>query len=55
MRKSPLDLALWDLTARAAGLPLLCRVLGGLQSKRQLPLYHSISCLAPDEMARIAA
>ena len=51
--KSPLDLALWDLTARAAGLPLHA-FLGGLQSKR-LPLYHSISCLAPDEMARIAA
>ena len=51
--KSPLDLALWDLTARAAGLPLHA-FLGGLQSAR-LPIYHSISCLAPDEMARIAA
>ena len=51
--KSPLDIALWDLTARAANLPLYV-FLGGLQSPR-LPLYHSISCLAPDEMARIAA
>ena len=51
--KSPLDIALWDLTAQAAGLPLYA-FLGGLQSPR-LPLYHSISCLAPDEMARIAA
>ena len=51
--KLPLDLALWDLTARTSGLPLHA-FLGGLQSKR-LPLYHSISCLAPDEMARIAA
>jgi len=50
--KSPLDIALWDLTARKAGLPLHM-FLGGLVSSR-LPLYHSISCLAPDEMARIA-
>ena len=51
--KSPLDMALWDLTARTAGLPLYT-LLGGLQT-RQLPLYHSISCIDPDEMARIAA
>lgn len=51
--KSILDMALWDLNARSAGVPLYA-LLGGLQTKT-LPLYHSISCLAPDEMARIAA
>ena len=50
--KSPLDMALWDLTARTAGVPLYA-LFGGLQT-RQLPLYHSISCIDPDEMARIA-
>ena len=50
--KSPLDMALWDLTARTAGVPLYA-LFGGLQM-RQLPLYHSISCIDPDEMARIA-
>lgn len=50
--KSALDIALWDLIGQAAGLPLHA-LLGG---KRQdsLPLYHSITCVAPDEMARIA-
>ena len=51
--KSALDIALWDLTGKVAGLPLHM-LFGGLQTSR-LPLYHSISCLAPDEMARIAA
>ena len=50
--KSALDIALWDLTAQVAGLPLH-RLLGGLQTPR-LPLYHSISCIDPDEMRRIA-
>lgn len=50
--KSALDMALWDLTARAAGLPL-CALLGG-QRQADLPLYHSITCIAPEEMARIA-
>ena len=50
--KSPLDMALWDLTARKAGLPLHM-FLGGLQTG-ELPLYHSISCIKPKEMARIA-
>ncbi|MEM8793495.1 MAG: enolase C-terminal domain-like protein [Pseudomonadota bacterium] len=50
--KSAIDLALWDLTGRAAGLPV-CRVLGG-QLADDLPLYHSITCVAPDEMARMA-
>ena len=51
--KSALDIALWDLTGKVAGLPLHMPF-GGLQTPR-LPLYHWISCLAPDEMARIAA
>ena len=50
--KSPLDMALWDLTARTAGVPLYVPF-GGLQTRR-LPLYDSISCIDPDEMARIA-
>jgi L-alanine-DL-glutamate epimerase-like enolase superfamily enzyme len=50
--KSALDLALWDLLGKIARLPLYA-LLGGRQVD-QLPLYHSISCLDPDEMARIA-
>lgn len=50
--KSAIDIALWDLTAKAADLPLY-RLLGGRQSE-DLPLYHSITCVAPEEMARIA-
>ncbi|MBX2880124.1 MAG: hypothetical protein KTR32_09350, partial [Granulosicoccus sp.] len=51
--KSIIDTALWDLTAKAAGLPLY-KLLGGRQSEI-LPLYHSITCIEPAEMARIAA
>jgi len=50
--KSPLDMALWDLTAQAAGMPLF-RLLGG-QRQKDIPLYHSLTCIAPDEMARMA-
>jgi len=50
--KSALDIAVWDLTGRAAGLPL-CALLGG-QRQADLPLYHSITCIAPEDMARIA-
>ncbi|PZQ95277.1 MAG: mandelate racemase [Cereibacter sphaeroides] len=50
--KSALDIALWDITAQAAGLPLYA-LLGGRQMG-DMPLYHSISCLEPAEMARIA-
>lgn len=50
--KSAVDIALWDITAKAANLPLY-QFLGGRQNTT-LPLYHSISCLAPEEMAAIA-
>ncbi|MEM9430786.1 MAG: enolase C-terminal domain-like protein [Pseudomonadota bacterium] len=50
--KSALDIALWDITGQSAGLPLTA-LLGG-RRQRDLPLYHSITSVAPDEMARIA-
>ena len=50
--KSPLDIAMWDITAQVAGLPL--HALIGGQRQADLPLYHSITCIAPDDMARMA-
>jgi len=50
--KSAIDMCLWDLTAQAAGLPLHA-LLGG-RRQQTMPLYHSITCVAPDEMARMA-
>ncbi|MBV7396724.1 mandelate racemase/muconate lactonizing enzyme family protein [Mameliella sediminis] len=50
--KSALDIALWDITGQVAGLPLHA-LLGG-QRQADMPLYHSITCVEPDEMARIA-
>nr|WP_285670835.1 enolase C-terminal domain-like protein [Limibaculum sp. NKW23] len=50
--KSAVDIALWDLTGQAAGLPLW-RLLGGRRAQT-LPLYHSITCVAPERMAAIA-
>ena len=50
--KSAIDIALWDLTAQAAGLPLFALLGGRLAT--DMPVYHSITCVAPDEMARIA-
>lgn len=50
--KSALDIALWDLTAQAAGLPLYA-LLGG-RCVPDMPLYHSITCLPPENMVRIA-
>ena len=51
--KSAIDTALWDLTGKALGCPLYT-LLGGRRT-RSLPLYHSITCIDPHEMARIAA
>lgn len=50
--KSAVDIALWDLTAQTAGLPLSA-LLGG-RRQQTLPLYHSITCVDPGDMARIA-
>ncbi len=51
--KSALDIGLWDLTGQAAGLPV--HALMGGRRQETLPLYHSITCVEPDEMARIAS
>ena len=50
--KSPLDMAFWDLSAKSAKQPLY-NLLGGLRNKN-MPTYHSLTCIAPDEMARMA-
>ncbi len=50
--KSALDIALWDITGQAAGLPV--HALMGGRRQNTLPLYHSITCVEPDEMAHIA-
>ena len=50
--KSVLDIAFWDITAKAADLPLHS-LLGGRRSQ-SMPVYHSLTCIAPNEMARMA-
>lgn len=50
--KSALDIALWDITGQVAGLPVHA-LLGG-QRQADMPLYHSITCVEPDEMGLIA-
>ncbi len=50
--KSIVDMALWDLFGKATDLPLYA-LLGG-RTRKDMPTYHSITCIAPDEMARIA-
>ena len=50
--KSALDIALWDITAKAANLPLYA-MLGG-QYCEEMPVYHSLTCVAPEEMAASA-
>jgi L-alanine-DL-glutamate epimerase-like enolase superfamily enzyme len=50
--KSIVDMALWDLYGQSTGLPLY-ELLGG-RTQADMPLYHSFTCIAPDDMARIA-
>lgn len=50
--KSPVTIALYDLLGKAAKMPLYA-LLGGRQTTA-LPLYHSLSCLAPEDMATLA-
>tara|TARA_R110002020_G_scaffold53338_1_gene149258 strand:- start:1306 stop:2409 length:1104 start_codon:yes stop_codon:yes gene_type:complete len=50
--KSAIDIALWDLFGKALGAPLYT-LFGGRRSQT-LPLYHSITCVAPEDMARMA-
>ena len=50
--KSAIDIALWDLTARALDTPLYT-LLGG-RHVDDLPLYHSITCVEPEIMSEIA-
>ena len=50
--KSALDIALWDIMGKVANMPLYT-LLGG-RRQADLPLYHSITCIAPDEMVKIA-
>ena len=50
--RSALDIAFWDLTGKAADLPLFA-LLGG-RRQADLSLYHSITCCDPEEMVRIA-
>ena len=51
--KSIVDMALWDLFGKATHQPLYA-LLGG-RTHADMPLYHSITCIAADDMARIAA
>lgn len=50
--KSALDIAFWDITAKAANMPLYL-LLGGKQADA-VPTYHSITCTDPERMADIA-
>ncbi|MBT8078178.1 MAG: mandelate racemase/muconate lactonizing enzyme family protein [Gammaproteobacteria bacterium] len=50
--KSALDIAFWDITAKAADMPLY-RLLGGKRAD-SVPTYHSITCTDPERMAEIA-
>ena len=50
--KSALDIAFWDITAKAAGMPLY-QLLGGKLADAA-PTYHSITCADPGRMAEVA-
>ena len=49
---SAIDIALWDLFGQIAQMPLY-QMLGGRLAD-SLPLYHSITCIAPEAMAGMA-
>lgn len=50
--KSVIDMALWDLLGKVTQQPVY-KLLGGKRNEK-LPLYHSITCIHPDEMVKIA-
>ena len=50
--KSMVDMALWDVFARSLKVPLYT-LLGG-RTCHDMPVYQSITCIEPDDMARIA-
>ena len=50
--KSAISIALYDLLGKASGLPVY-QLLGGLVQS-SMPLYHSITCVDPEDMADMA-
>ena len=50
--KSALDIAPWDIMGKVANMPLYT-LLGG-RRQADMPLCHSITCIAPEEMVKIA-
>ena len=50
--KSAISMALWDIMGKVSGLPLV-QLLGG-KVQNDMPLYHSITCVDPDDMAEMA-
>ena len=50
--KSAIDIALWDAFGKMLNVPLYT-LLGGRRTQ-SMPLYHSLTCVAPEDMARMA-